>query len=176
MPILIALLGIIFTAYIWAQRASAARDVLSDLGNMASDVKAAARRFGFTRKLNIHPVESIEDPNIAAAAIADAFVALDDMPSKEQQAALKLSLGNVLHVGPKGAEELMILGHWMVNECGGPQPAIARISKKLFRLEGSDAITPMMQILEGVTGEGAASLSVHQKEAIGEIKLALRSR
>jgi hypothetical protein len=176
MPILVALLGIIATAYIWALRANAAKDVLSDLGNMAGDVKAAARRFGFSRKLNLHPVESIEDPNIAAAAIADAFVALDDMPSKEQQAALKLSLGNVLQVGPKGAEELMILGHWMVNECGGPQPAIARITKKLYRLEGSDAITPLMQIIDGVTGEGAQSLSIHQSEAIDEIKQALRIR
>jgi hypothetical protein len=175
MPILIAVVGIIATAYIWANRARNAGHIASDLADMAGDVKAAARRFGFSRRMNMHPVESIEDPNIAAAAIADAFVSLDDMPTREQRAALDQSLRDVLQVNAATAQELLVLGHWMVNECGGAQPAISRICKKLYRLEGSPALAPMMQILDQVSAEGSG-INVHQEEALHEIRTALRVR
>jgi hypothetical protein len=175
MPIIMAIVGIVVTAYIWAGRARNAGHIASDLADMAGDVKAAARRFGFARRMNVHPVESIEDPNIAAAALADAFVSLDDMPTREQRDALQQALRDVLRVNATTAEELIVLGHWMVNECGGAQPAITRVSKKLYRLEGSDALTPMMQIIDRISKEGSG-VSVHQEEAIHEIKTALRVR
>ena len=51
MPVLMAILGIISAAYFWTQRARNARDMLGDVGAMANDVRLAARRFGFTRKM-----------------------------------------------------------------------------------------------------------------------------
>lgn len=47
-----AILSIIGAAYFWTQRARNARDMLGDVGDMANDVRLAARRFGFTRKMN----------------------------------------------------------------------------------------------------------------------------
>lgn len=175
MPILIALAGIIVTAYIWSSRARNARHIASDIADMAGDVRAAARRFGFSRRANLHPAESIEDPNIAAAAIADAFITLDDMPTREQRTAVKATLCRVLQVNTAAAEELMILGRWMVDECGGPQPAITRLSKKLYRLEGSAALDPMLDILNGISQDGP-DLSAHQNDALHEISTVLRVR
>jgi hypothetical protein len=159
----------------WAGRARNAGHIASDLADMAGDVKAAARRFGFARKMNIHPVESIEDPNIAAAAIADAYLALDDMPTREQREALQQSMRDVLQVNAATAEELLVLGHWMVNECGGAQPAISRLSKKLYRLEGPSALEPILQIIDQIAAEGSG-VSIQQQEALHEIKTTLRVR
>ena len=51
MPVLMAILGIISAAYFWTQRARNAHSMLGDVGDMANDVRLAARRFGFTRKM-----------------------------------------------------------------------------------------------------------------------------
>lgn len=88
-----AILGIIGAAYFWTQRARNARDMLGDVGDMANDVRLAARRFGFTRKMNVHPVESIEDPRLA---IANAFIELDDLPTAEQRQLLQVQLRSKL--------------------------------------------------------------------------------
>jgi len=176
MPFIIGLVGIIVAAYFWANRIRNAGNVARDIADMAGDVRLAARRFGFARQANVHPVESIEEPNIAAAAIADAFVALDDMPSKDQQQIMLVQLRSVLRVNQEEAEELLVLGTWLVNECGGPMQAITRITKKLYKLEGSDALTPMLQILEGIKMAEETEMSVRQSEAVGEIKTILRVR
>lgn len=176
MPFIIALLGIIATAYFWANRARNAGEMASNLVGMAGDVRAAARRFGFTRRANVHPVESIDNPNVAAAALASAFIALDDMPTQEHRAALNVSLRRVLQVDAATSEELMVLGQWLVNECHGAQPAMTRLAKKLYRLEGSSALTPLLDILGGVTPDDPDALSTHQREAIAELKTAFRVR
>ena len=67
MPYIIALLGLLAGAYFWMMRARAAADAARDLTGVARDVMAAARRFGFRRKLNTHPVESLEEPDVAIA-------------------------------------------------------------------------------------------------------------
>ena len=68
MPFIIGLIGLTTAAYFWANRARNAANMTNDLAGMASDVLSAARRFGFSRKLNLHPVESIDDPKLATAA------------------------------------------------------------------------------------------------------------
>ena len=176
MPFLIALAGIVIAAYVWANRARDAAHMASDIADMAGDVRAAARRFGFSRRANIHPAESIENPNVAAAALATAFIALDDMPTKDQKDKLHVVLRKVLQIDDADAQELMVLGHWLVNECNGPQPAMTRLSKKLYRLEGPSALTPLMDIIQGVIPNDNNDLSEKQREAIAELKTAFRIR
>ena len=176
MPFIIAVVGIIIAAYFWANRARNAAHIATDIVDMAGDVRAAARRFGFSRRANVHPVESIDNPNVAAAALSSAFIALDDMPTKDAKDALHVSLRRVLQVDDADAQELMVLGHWLVNECNGPQPAITRLAKKLYRLEGSSALTPLMDIITGVIPSDPNALSDKQREAIEELRVAFRVR
>jgi len=134
MPFLIALLGIIGVAYVWANRARNARDAVGDIADMANDVRLAARRFGFSRKMNVHPVESIEDPRL---------------------------------------EEMEVLGRWFMNECGGAEPAVARISRKLFKLSKTEHAETLMSILKASTND---DLSDKQRDAVEDITRALRPR
>jgi hypothetical protein len=54
-------------------RARNAANVATDLVDMAQDVMGAARRFGFRRKANTHPVDSLEDTKVAMAALGISF-------------------------------------------------------------------------------------------------------
>ncbi|HCP80670.1 MAG TPA: hypothetical protein DIT67_03450 [Octadecabacter sp.] len=90
MPFIIVLLGTIGAAYFWTQRARKARDMVNDVADMANNVRLAARRFGFNRKMNVHPVESIEAPRLAIAAIGPARLELDELPTAEQCISRKL--------------------------------------------------------------------------------------
>ncbi|MCF2870244.1 hypothetical protein L0664_04120 [Octadecabacter sp. G9-8] len=154
MPVLIARLGIIGAAYFWAQRARNARHMIGDVGDMANDVRLAARRFGFSRKMNVHPVESIEDSRLAVASIATAFIELDDLPTAE-------------------AEEMEVLGRWFMSECGGAEPAIARLSRKLYKLGGAEQMEPLLAVLKGAVKD---NLSARQRDALDDITRAMRVR
>ena len=129
MHILVALAGISAAVYFFFIRARHAADVTHDLLDMAQDVASAARRFGFRRKANVHPAESIEDPNIAIMGIAVAFLDLGSFPTQEQHGALIVQGQSVLDVSRDDAEELTLLGRWLISQCGGADAAISRLAR-----------------------------------------------
>ncbi|QLQ20376.1 MAG: hypothetical protein HZT43_19915 [Exiguobacterium profundum] len=62
MPFFIALLGALAAGYYFWRRSRNAANIATELMDVASDVRLAARRFGFKRQADIHPVEAVEDP------------------------------------------------------------------------------------------------------------------
>lgn len=88
MPVILALLGLVMAAGVWAWRIRMASQVSRDLADMAGDVISAARRLGFRRRMNVHPVDSIEEPPLAIAGIGIAFLELSALPTAEQQREL----------------------------------------------------------------------------------------
>ena len=162
MPIILAVVAAITGALFFIMRARNAADAASELFDMANDVRLAARRFGFRRQTNLHPAESIEEPNIAIAGIASAFLELDDLPTAEQRDALTWELSKTLNLGKEDADELCILGRWLVNECGGASQAVTRLSRKLYRLD-AQSFTPLLQIVSASlsqSGKGGAGLQM----------------
>ena len=119
MPFILSILGVLAAAYYWMYRMRGAAEMAGELADVASDVLSAARRFGFKRKLNLHPVESIEDPNLAIAGIAVSFLELDDFPTTAHRDALNVQLRSQLRVDQPTADELIILGRWFMTESGG---------------------------------------------------------
>lgn len=170
MHIVIGVIGLVTAAYFLVIRARNAAEMTHELMDMADDVRAAARRLGFRRKYAAHPMDAVEDPNTAAAALAVAFMELHGMPTEETRAALVQSMQASLDIDLKEAEEQLILGRWLVNECKGPTPAISRSAKRLYQLTGGE-IGPLLDILGSVT---ANPPSEQQTEAIHEIRRAFR--
>ena len=76
MPFLLALVAIAAGLYFWTLRARNAAEAARELGDMAADVMSAARRFGFRRRANIHPVDSIDDASVAMGALTVALAEL----------------------------------------------------------------------------------------------------
>ena len=171
MPIIMGILATALAVYFFVIRARNAADMATDLVNVAGDVKAAARRFKFSRKHNQHPVDSIEDPEMAVAALGYAYANMDKLPTDDDMRQLDLAVQSALNVPHKDAEELLVLGRWFVDECGGAQPAITRLSKKLFKLGSNDSFQQVMEIIKMVSKD---ELTVHQKEALHDMKRAFR--
>lgn len=170
MHIVIAVIGIITAVYFFVMRARNAAEMTSEILDMADDVRAAARRFGFRRNKAAHPVDAIEDANTAAATVATAYLELHGLPTEETKNGLLMSMQNELEISKNDAEELLILGRWLMNECNGPEPAITRASRQLYRLTGGD-IGPLMEILKSASAD---PLSDRQREALDEIRRAFR--
>ena len=170
MHIVIGVIGLITAVYFFVIRARNAAEMTHELMDMADDVRAAARRLGFRRVKEQHSVDAIEDPNTAAATLAEAYMELHGLPTEDTRAALLQAMQSALEIDLKEAEEQMILGRWLVNECKGPSPAISRGSKRLYQLTGGD-IGPLLDILGAVTAD---PVSDQQTEAVHEIKRAFR--
>ncbi len=169
---MIALIVIIAVAYFWANRARNTHDVVGEVADMSDDVRIAARRFGVSRQMNMHPVESIEDPRLAIAAIGAAFIELDALPTADQRQLLTVQIRSTLRVDTAEAGELNILGRWLMTQCGGAEPAIARLSRKLYKLGGTEQMAPLMSVLDG----SVTNLSDRQRDAVEDITRAMRVR
>jgi hypothetical protein len=175
MPYVIALIGLVIGAYFWVQRARMAAEATNELVGVAQDVMAAARRFGFRRKLNLHPVESLEDPDVAIAGAGIAFLELGGLPTVEQQDSLIVSLQSHLGQSHDKAEEALILGRWLVAESGGAQQGLERLARRLYKLRGSQTFQPLMAVLKDVAAAGRdGAVSARQKEALAELAVLFR--
>ena len=174
MPVILAVVGVVTAVLFFVLRARNAAHAATDLIDMANDVRLAARRFGFRRRADIHPAESIEDHRVAMAGISSAFLELDDLPTSDQRAALTRSMQDTLDLSKQDADELTILGRWIANECGTPDAAVSRLSRKLVRLAGQESFTPLLTILNATLAAGSTGLNTKQKEALDDVKRAFR--
>ncbi len=171
MPFILSLIAIAGAAYFWFNRARNAKDAAVDILDAANDVRLAARRFGFKRRTNGHPVDDINEPEVAIATIATAFLELDDLPTQNQRDQLAVQLQYQLNQSPKDAEELMVLGRWLMQQCGHPDAAISRVTRRLYKFDGVHSVEPLMTILKNLAGE---NLSDSQSDCITDITHAFR--
>lgn len=169
MHIIIGIIGLAMAAYFLVMRAQRGAEVATELMDVGRDVASAARRFGFRRRTNVHPVDSIDDPHLAIGGIGTAFISLADLPTREDRARLDVALRKHLHLDAQEAEELEVLGQWFVNECNGADAAIPRLTKRLAKVGGADAFAPLMEVIQTAT---SAPLSTRQTEALHDIKRA----
>ncbi len=169
MPFILGALALLAAAYFWYVRLKGAADMAGELVNAAGDVRAAARRFGYKLRKKEHPVDGIEEPVVAAAGIAEAFISLDDLPTRGQRMAILQGLQKAYPVDLNGAEEAAVLGRWLVGQCGTPDAAISRIVRKLISLGGHAELQPLMQVLNGAASAEGGSLGPRQQEALQEI-------
>lgn len=172
MPVILGLIGLILAAGFWAWRIRMAKQALDDVSLMAGDVIAAARRLGFRRRLNLHPVESVDEPDLAIAAIGVAFLDLAAMPTAEQVETLKGSLAAHLGVSAARADEMVIVGRWLVNECKGADAAVGRVTKRLYELD-KQGFTNLLAVL-GDMGQSGSGLSPRQRDALDDIARIMR--
>ncbi|MEZ5778397.1 MAG: hypothetical protein R3E44_08550 [Paracoccaceae bacterium] len=175
MPIIIGLIGAVTVAFIWIMRMRNAAEMTHELAGVAQDVMSAARRLGFRKKYNTHPVESVDEPHLAISAIAIAFLELDGLPTAEQQDALLRSLQSHTGQGLKDAEESLILGRWLVNESNGPAPAVSRLARRLAKIDRAGGFNPLMGVLNDIATAGRGGVvSDRQKDALAEIARAFK--
>ncbi|WP_291240728.1 hypothetical protein [Gemmobacter sp.] len=176
MPVILAILAAAAGLIYWMMRARAAGHAAQDLVDMAGDLAAAARRFGFRRQAGRHPVEALEEPDVAVAGLGMAMMELGGLPTQEQQNALLVSLQHHLGYDLQKAQEAQILGRWLMMQCGGPMPGFSRLARRLAKLGGPEVFDPCMAVLRDVIAAQPAGISPQQKEALAELALAFKLR
>lgn len=170
MPIMILILSVVGGA-LWFWVRNNPRDAFHVAQDAATVLKNAPRKLAFRKQTNAHPVEGIDDPRIAICAIAQSFIELDKLPTQDQRQRLHVNLRAKLRCSEDEAEEMEVLGRWLMNQCQGPDQAITRLGRRLFKIDG-DASWDTLQDFLGTLVEG--DLSPAQVDAITELKRAMR--
>ncbi|MEX0303065.1 MAG: hypothetical protein AB3N24_11630, partial [Leisingera sp.] len=167
-------LAVLAAVYIWVIRARNATEAAHEILDAANDVRLAARRFGFRRRNNTHPAEGIEDDRVALAGLAASLLELQDYPTAEQKEAMIRGLRDQLSIPHSEAEELAVLGRWITQQCGTPDQAVTRLTRRLYKLSQQNRFAALAKILKGFAKFGDGSLSDKQKAALEEIARGLR--
>lgn len=168
MPIILLILTAVGGAIWWWIRSNP-REALDVAHDAAITLRNAPRRLAFRRQTNQHPVEGIDDPNIAICAIAQAFIELDNLPTQELRHKLHVLVRQKLRYDEEEAEEVEVLGRWLMTQCDGPAPAITRLGKRLYKLDGSWSL--LQDVLMGLVD---GDLSERQTSAIHDLKVAFK--
>lgn len=176
MPVFLAILAAAGGLIFWMMRARNAAHAAQELVDMAGDLAAAARRFGFRRQYGRHPVDTLEEPDVAVAGLGMAMMELGGLPSQEQHNALLVSLQHHLGYELKKAQEAQVLGRWLMMQCGGPMPGFSRLARRLAKLGGPEVFDPCMAVLRDVIASQPAGISPQQKEALEELAQAFKLR
>ena len=171
MPILIMILTAVGGAIWWWVRNNP-REAIGTAQDMAVTIKNAPRRLAFTKQTKAHPVEGIDDPRIAICAIAQAFVQADGLPTQDKRDAFHVMLRSKLRCSEEDATEMQALGQWLIDQCHGPSPAITRLSRRLYKIDGDASWDRLQDLLTSlVEGE----LSPNQIDWVRDIRVALRT-
>lgn len=170
MPILILVLTAIGGAIWWWVRSNP-RDALHVADDVVTTVRNAPRKIAFRRQTKEHPVEGIDDPRIALCGIAQAFIELDDLPTKDQRQRLHVLLRSKLGASEDEAEEMEVLGRWLITQCDGATPAVSRLGRRLYKIDGDASWDLLQEVLMDLV---AGDLSEAQAGAVEDLRHALR--
>lgn len=173
MHIILGLVGIATAVYFLVIRARNAAEMTHEVMDVASDVRAAARRLGYRFRNNVHPVDAVEDPKVLASTIVLGFLDLDDFPTREQRDAMTRQAQSVYDIPLAEAEELGVLARWLINQCGDTDAAITRSARALFKMGDPGAAQNLLSYLNGTMAAGGG-LSDKQREALADVQRALR--
>lgn len=173
MPIALTILAALTAAYVWYLRMSAARDAAETLVEAANDVRLAARRFGFRRKMNVHPADSVDDARIAAIGIVSATAQMDRSWDRDMSDLIVRQAQSIFDVGLAEAEELTILGKWLAEQSATKHEIVRRLSKRLATLAGPEALPDLERMVAAVTSRDGG-LSENVEEALTTIRRLIR--
>lgn len=103
-----------------------------------------------------------------------ASLSLDGAPTQDQRDAVLRGLQSRLDLNLDEARDMIVLGDWLIGQCGGPTPAAARMLKRLSKLSDK-AVVPDLKALIEAGGRGAdGTLSAEQTALIADIDRVFR--
>lgn len=176
MPYLIALLGILGAIGVWWWRLRMAKQALGAAVDAAKDVRLAARRFGFKRKTDVHPAESVEDPRLAAAGVIAAVAEMDGPLSRAELDTLMLECRRVFEVKADEAMDMVSFGRWIADQCGTQDEAVRRLLKVVRAKAGADVLPDLLTMMERAAKADGAEMTERQSEAMATAKRMLEAR
>ncbi|WP_150525055.1 TerB family tellurite resistance protein [Roseibium sediminis] len=170
MHILFAVLGVLAAVGFWYYRLQNAASGVKAISEAALDIQAAARRFGFRQRANLHPVDSIEDARTAATTLL-VLVATDDgsLSVREEDAILQ-QVSEVFGASKAEATELFQFSRWLSEQSKNPDDMARRLIKRTLHLGGPDTLPDLKRMVAAVGEADTGELSENSKQIIEKIK------
>ena len=172
MAVIGAILAALAAAMFWVWRARAAASAASELLDVADDLRAAVRRFGYRRTKGRNPLDSIEDPRLAAAGIWAAIARMDGEATRAQIEAITNEARAEFRVDASEGGDIASYGRWLVTQSGNPEEVIRRLTSRLSGVLTSDEAKGFIAAAERVASvEG--SVGERQSRAIAGLQRVL---
>ena len=149
MPITLGLIVLGMIVYFVLLRVRRGSRMVAEVIDMPTDVRTAARRLGYKRRTDVHPVDGIDDPKLAR-------VVQHGMARDIEQ-----------------ARNMMVLGHWLVRTCGGAKDAVSRLARRLYVLDEGASAACVISMLQGLSKDDVPTSG--QNAAQAEIRQALHA-
>ncbi|PTX57333.1 hypothetical protein C8N43_2000 [Litoreibacter ponti] len=172
MPVVLAILALVGGAIWWWIRNNP-RDAISAAQDAVTVARNAPRKIAFRRQTKEHPVQGVDDPRLAVATIAQAFMGLDDLPTKEARQRLHTALRQHYQLSAEDGEEMDTLARFLIQQCQGETEAISRVGRRLHNIDGQNSWDDLTEMLKAASGD---TLSERQREAIHDLRVALKIR
>ncbi|WP_282609193.1 hypothetical protein [Pelagibius sp. Alg239-R121] len=158
MHILLGFLAVVGVAVAWIWRARNAASAAKEVVEVADDVRAAVRRFGYRRIADKNPLDTVEDPRLSAAGILAAIAKMDGDYTREQMTAIQQECGRVFSASDKDAEQFTAYGRWLAQQSANPDEVVRRLSGNLSKNLAANERQELLGMVERVSaieGRGA---------------------
>ncbi len=166
MPIIGLVLAIIGGIAIWYYRMQAAREASETLFDAANDVRLAAKRFAYRRRVKTHPLDCVEDARVAALGIAASVVQIERGWDKDISDTLIRQAQSLFDIDVKEASEMVVLAKWLSDQTTMRADAARRLARRVRALVGPAALPDLQRLLALLVGpEGSASENVEDARA-----------
>ena len=161
MHILLALLSalgvLLFILYRISQAANAARDIADATG----DARSPLRRWSWRRRFGANPLDGLQDPREAAAAMLAAVASADGGMSEKEMLAIKDEMTRHFEATQEQAEELLAHGRFLVRDRNDLSEIFRRLAPLLRAKCTPDERADLIEMLGNVaTAEGPAADTV----------------
>lgn len=173
MPVILGLLAAIsaIAFFIWRMRAAA--EAASEIASAADDVRGKVHYWFFRRNYNKHPLQLIDDPREAAAALMVAVAQDDGVISEAELNEVNRHMRATLMV--EDAVATLARARWAVRDVKNLDDCAAKLipmfRKKLDPRERGELI----DMLQGVAGADGAVSEAH-RTALTRWRQALQQR
>ena len=144
----------------------AAGEALDEIADFAQTAVGAVRRYGFRRKTNVHPIDSIDESELAICGLGIAFIELGGLPTSEDKKSMQTSFRVVFKMSEQEADEVASLGHWFSQSCPSPMASFERIARRLKKLSGSSGIDEALPVFRHYASIAKSPISQQQTEAL----------
>ena len=171
MHILLGILGVVGVVVFWLWRMRNAATAARDVVEVADDMRAAVRRFGYRRKANQNPLDGIEDPRLAAAGILTAFANMDGALSREEITAIEGACKAAFGCDLAEAEQVAAYGRWLVQQsAGNMDEVIRRLARNLVGKLDREEVRELLALVEEVSGVDGGTLSDAQRDTFERLE------
>jgi len=158
------------------RRARDARDpkkIALFLRDVPEPVIKAAAHHGVVWRLDAHPVDCVEAPNIILACMCLHFLDLSESTTDEHRKRLNDRILLLLGISHKDIEANILFFRWLTSQLGGSNSKMHCLAKRFDELAGANGFLNLMDVLKDILIDEWSS---EQISALNDVKMVFRIR